>query len=670
MSKSVLLWFVAMCLVCVPVYATETQITPVAIDEVVVTATRQLEDLSSIPANITVISQDEIKHSSAQSVPELLRTVPGILVNDVAGNGRNYTVDLRGFGETASLNTLVLVDGRRINQADLSGVDWTLIPKDRVARIEIVRGGRGSILYGDNAAAGVINIITKTGEQQLLKSAKFTLGSYQTYTGDLSLRGTSDNVSYALNTNYRKSDGYRDNSDTEAKDFGLDLVYDLSESTILDFSGGYHDDQTSLPGALTKSDLESGLSRRDTVFPDDYADTEDWYLKSGAQLFVTDNSYLELNVSMRNRESQFFSFFIGGEYEGDTDIDVLTFSPQLVLNEVFLGQPLQILLGLDYEETTEDIVNKLQFPEFPAFSSIANYELSRDNLGYYTHIDVPVTDNFAFSTGFRREEADYDFDSLSVGTSESRSIDENLYTLGSNYRYLGNSSVFASYSKSFRFPVLDEMFSFTDNSVNKDLNAQTSDNLEVGVRTHFGVGTHVNLTYFRIETEDEIFYNPSGGDFGFGANENFDGETIRQGIEFSAGKTVFDAFLRVSYTFTDAEVDGGQYDGNDIPNVPEHMATLAVQKKFGPDYQLDINGVYVGERRFISDFANVADELEDYVYVSAKVSYLMNRGSIFVVVNNLLDQEYSEYGALNFAGEEGFYPSPKINVFAGVDVSF
>jgi outer membrane cobalamin receptor len=133
-------------------------------EEVTVTATRYEEQPSDVPAHITVITRKDIAESTAQNIPELLRTETGIQVNDIAGNRRNYTVDLRGFGETAPSNTLVLVDGRRINQADLSGTDWTEIPLERVERIEIIRGGRGSVLYGDNAAGGVINIITKKGD--------------------------------------------------------------------------------------------------------------------------------------------------------------------------------------------------------------------------------------------------------------------------------------------------------------------------------------------------------------------------------------------------------------------------------------------------------------------------------------------------------------------------
>ena len=133
-------------------------------EEVVVTATRQEEKISSVPANVTVINETDIKNSTAYDVPDLLRNQVGVLVNDIAGNRRTYTVDLRAFGETAPLNTLVLVDGRRINEADLSGSDWSLIPLDRIKKIEIIRGGRGSVLYGDNAAGGVINIITKKPE--------------------------------------------------------------------------------------------------------------------------------------------------------------------------------------------------------------------------------------------------------------------------------------------------------------------------------------------------------------------------------------------------------------------------------------------------------------------------------------------------------------------------
>ena len=269
-------------------------------DKVIVTASRQEEKVASVPANVTVISAQEIQDSPAETVPELLRTTPGIVVNDITGNGRNITVDLRGFGETASLNTLLLIDGRRINQPDLSGVDWTLIPKDRIQQIEIIYGGRGSVLYGDNATGGVINIITKKGEG-LHFSGGVTAGNYQTLLTRLAASGSVKNFSYALNTNYQTSDGYRDNSGTDAKDVGLNLEYFASDRFNVALSSGYHEDDTEIPGVLLLSELDSGVSRTTSTTPDNFADTEDYYVQVVPQFYFTDTSYFSLETSAREK---------------------------------------------------------------------------------------------------------------------------------------------------------------------------------------------------------------------------------------------------------------------------------------------------------------------------------------------------------------------------------
>src|SRR4030042_6190237 len=133
----------------------------IKIEEVVVTATRTEEEIEKIPSNVTVITQEDIKKSTATTIQDLLRNEDGLIIRDYYGTGTKSTVDMRGFAK--GVNTVILIDGRRINEIDLSGVDWNTIPLENVERIEIVRG-TGSILYGDNAMAGVINIITKRGK--------------------------------------------------------------------------------------------------------------------------------------------------------------------------------------------------------------------------------------------------------------------------------------------------------------------------------------------------------------------------------------------------------------------------------------------------------------------------------------------------------------------------
>src|SRR5215216_4560189 len=119
-------------------------------DAVVITAPRFPEDVRRLPASVTVITQEDIARTAARTIPELLSAEVGIAMNDLYGNNAAVTsIDMRGFGVTGPQNTLILLDGRRLNDFDLSGVQWSAIPVSAIERIEIVRGS-GSVLYGDN----------------------------------------------------------------------------------------------------------------------------------------------------------------------------------------------------------------------------------------------------------------------------------------------------------------------------------------------------------------------------------------------------------------------------------------------------------------------------------------------------------------------------------------
>ncbi len=624
-------------------------------DEVVVTASRQEEKIASVPANVTVITERQIAESPAETVPELLRTTPGIVVNDITGNGRNITVDLRGFGETSGLNTLLLIDGRRVNQADLSGVDWTLIPKDRIQQIEIVHGGRGGVLYGDNASGGVVNIITKKGEDFNL-SGGAVVGSYESLMAHAGLSGSTEKLSYSLNGNFRTTDGYRDNSGTDAQDVGLNLEYFATDQFSIALSGGYHQDDTEVPGSLLLSELDSGVSRTSTKTPDDYADTDDSYLQVTPQVYFSDTSYFKFDASVRQKNNDAFFSFIGGSYNAQTSIDTIAASPQLVINEAIHGLQSKIIVGLDYSKNEEDIENESVFFGFP---TTAAYDLSKENIAGYGNAEVAVTEKLALSAGFRFDQADYE--SSSGGVQDSADLDETAYNLGATYQISDLGSAYVSYSRSFRYPVLDEMFSFFTNVFDSSLVPQTTDDIEVGARFLLGDGYSLGVNLFRLETDNELFFNPVSF-----ANENFDGDTIRQGVELKVRKAFSRGLVYGSYTLRDTEINGGIYDGNEIPNVPKHQFTIGGDAQLAEKIRLNIDGSYIGERPYISDFANTVEYQDSYFYAAAKLSYLFEKGSAYLTVRNLFDVEYAEYGGLNFAGEPGVQPSPGINFLIGV----
>src|SRR4030042_3210514 len=88
----------------------------VTLEKVVVTATRDAQEIRKIPANVTVVTREEIERSNAKTTVDVLRDEVGVVVRDFTGNGKSASVDIRGFGETGPLNPLVLVDGRRVNE--------------------------------------------------------------------------------------------------------------------------------------------------------------------------------------------------------------------------------------------------------------------------------------------------------------------------------------------------------------------------------------------------------------------------------------------------------------------------------------------------------------------------------------------------------------------------
>jgi iron complex outermembrane receptor protein len=436
--------------------------------DVVVSATRYEEEVSSVPAHVTVITEDDIQNSTALNIPDLLRNEAGIQVNDIAGNRRNITVDLRGFGETAGLNTLVLVDGRRVNQADLSGTDWTQLPLDRVRSIEITRGGRGGVLYGDNASGGVINIITKEGDA-LKAVISGAAGSYDTYKGSASLSGTSNDLAYSLTGSYLSSDGYRDNADTEAKDLGFNVSYYGSDH-LLHFSGGYHKDDTGLPGALRESDFAAGYSRTDTVHPEDFADVEDYYFKGGPELHFMDDSLARVDISYRKRSFLSFASHSVGEFTGDTEIHTVAVSPQIVLKNTIKDTVNNTLtLGVDYENVDEDILNDSLFF---GTKTVSEFDLGKENYGYYIHDEIRANERLSVSGGYRYDRAEFTFE---PSTPDSSTMDEDLFTAGINYRFSQKSYAYVSYSRSFRYPVLDELFSFFTNTIDTGLNPQRAE---------------------------------------------------------------------------------------------------------------------------------------------------------------------------------------------------
>ncbi|MGQ9571194.1 MAG: TonB-dependent receptor, partial [Thermodesulfovibrionales bacterium] len=286
--------------------------------------------------------------------------------------------------------------------------------------------------------------------------------------------------------------------------------------------------------------------------------------------------------------------------------------------------------------------------------------LKKKNYGYYIHDEINIAD-VQLSGGFRHDRADFTF---RPSIPDRVTIDEDLYTAGINYTVYKKSYAYFSFSKSFRYPLLDEFYYFT-NTINTRLVPQVSDNYEIGARHYFSDKAYIHLNFFRIVTDNEIFFNPITY-----TNENLDGLTRRDGVEVSFSvKALRWLTMKGSYTYLNAKIKDGTFKGKDVPNVPRHKAVLELISMVGKGFTLVLNGVYIGERPFVSDFSNEFSNQKSYLVLNSKIIYQWKSLKAFLDINNLTDREYSEYGVIGgFPVEKAFYPSPRINFLAGLSL--
>jgi iron complex outermembrane receptor protein len=127
----------------------------------VTSVSRKEQSLSKAASSVYVITQDDIRHSGATNVPDLLRMVPGVDVARI--NANTWAISIRGFNSRYSGKVLVLVDGRTVYTPLFSGVYWDqqTMPLENIDRIEVIRGPGGTV-WGANAMNGVINVISKS----------------------------------------------------------------------------------------------------------------------------------------------------------------------------------------------------------------------------------------------------------------------------------------------------------------------------------------------------------------------------------------------------------------------------------------------------------------------------------------------------------------------------
>ena len=651
-------------------------------DDIIITATR-LDDLAQQAAYITIISAEQISHSAATTLPELLATEAGIQSRSLYGNSAaRATVDLRGFGAAAKQNTLILLDGRRLNDIDLSAVDFAAIPLANIDHIEIIRGG-GSVLYGDGASGGVINIISKQAGDSTSGKASLAAGTFQTRRLDITTASALGDSKLSGTLNAIDSKGYRDNNDLTQYVLDLDLRTPQAHGQWF-AKLGLDKQDLGLPGARTVdpgSSIDELVSdRTGTSTPNDYARQKGASLTAGITRYLSSQAELVADVGFRGKNQRSFYDYGGGfsDYY-DSTLSTWSFTPRLTLDHAGNKTTSTTILGLDIYVSDYDSA-RAQKPDTIS-QPVHRLSITQNSAALYASERTRISQTTSVSAGARwqqvKQTASDRFDASAPGASvfESQAPDyaetyhETMWQLGLQRR-LGNSmTLFSNLERAVRFATVDELYEYDDMAqrIFSPLQPQTADQLNVGIE-HTGNSGGISGNIYYMNLAHEIHYDPTTF-----MNINLD-RTRRQGLELSMHRVVTDALqIRASYTYVDARFHDGPYSGNTIPLVANNTAGLTAVWQLRTDSRFSARLNYVGSRYFDNDQNNTfGTKIPAYTTLDLKLILARKPWTVETSVKNALNEKYFDYGvsSTSTAGKYNAYPNPERNIMLTVTRSF
>ncbi|MGI9590043.1 MAG: TonB-dependent receptor [Myxococcota bacterium] len=655
----------------------------IPVGDVLVTATRAEREALDVAGNVTVITREEIQQSGVLNLPDLLRREPGLFVTNSTSNLAGYTIDARGFnnGGGGGGNTLVQIDGRRVNEPDSDVADWALIPLDQIERIEIVRGA-ASALYGDNATGGVVNIRTRTGEGPLRATVKGRGGSWTTGGGSFSASGTVGAATGSLFVDGIKTDGYRDHSAFSATNYQGSVLWNFSDKVLAGVEGGYHRDSRELPGFLFEDEIAAeGRRWSSPRNADDESDVESGFVHGRLEAYPREDVVIRVQPSYRSRADEALLTFLGyGNLDTETDKLSGGVDAQVQIDIPLFGIPNRLVAGMEFLHDERDSVDTTL--DLSGVSTGTTFtDSTRDVYAGFLQDEIELHETVLLAAGVRYDHADFDLrfrnpDAGSARSTPSFSIWSPRASL--TWRPTSSVSVYASYTRGFRLPNLDEasplLFPGGFESLPR-IEAQRSHGGEIGAKLA-NRRIRAGLSLFWMPVKDEILFDPI-------FFESFNVDRVRhRGIELDFS-IVLTEWLQLygNYTFDDVEIvkdDNPVFDGARMPITPKHRGTVGVFLPLPRSLEFRANANFVGERILANDFGqggSTLAPLDAYATLDLLLAWRPKIGerlglALTLAVRNVNDEEFDDFGVRGGGGTRALYPAPTRTFEAGLELAY
>lgn len=632
---------------------------PLTVGEpVIVTATRFEDAGERFPIGVQVIAEEDIRRSTAATVPELLRGLSGIRTRDLSGSP-NLQVDMRGFGIFGDQNTLVLLDGVRISENEQAPVNWSSIPLSAIERIEVLRGG-GAVLYGGGATGGTINIITKAPRRDERSGDVYGgAGTYKTGEARVGLNLAGGSAGLRLNAGHYESDNYRDNNRFRIDNAQADTQWSHAGGKLYAKFGADNQRQ-GLPGSITEAQIAANPRRAAT--PGDFSTLRSGYVHVGGESGVGP-SVAAVNVSYREKDTD-ASFFVGTPSRNniETRVRVWSVTPRLKIPHRLGGWDHELVVGVDYDDWDLDST--------AGPSIVGRPQATQRNSAFYAQQTTTFSRGSSLALGLREHRVTYGVnDPANPGAADSRTRDLTAYEVAARQRIAQALFLYGKLGYSFRVPNVNDIYSLLTATVTP-LEPQTSHDREVGVDFRVGPGRY-RVALYHMDLDNEIFLDPVAF-----TNRNLP-PTRRYGVESEGWWRAGDALdIFVNYTFAVSEFRSGNFGGipiagNEVPLVPKHAFNAGAGWKFAQRTRLDAVLRYVGEQVFDGDETNTFDrKMPAYTVVDLKLSHAAGGWRIDGGVRNLLNKKYFTYGVFTDFPTYSAIPAPERSIFVSALYSF
>ena len=616
------------------------------LDEVVITATKFPLKTSATGKVLNVITQEELQKAGGRDITQLITEKTGVYINGFNSNiGKDKSVYVRGANPAF---TLITIDGIPVYDASGIGGNFDLrnMAIDNVERIEILKGSQ-STLYGSDAIAGVINIITKKGGTKALGvNGLASYGSNNTFRGNMGVNGTKDKIDYSVNYSNTTTkginetisvngdrDGYNQNSIQANIGFKpTNKVYlqpffrytqvngDIDQGAFTDEQDYTYKQKSTQLGIKSAVDLNKG--KLNILYSHN----------------IIDRVFIDDSIKSRNG----FDAYSKGAYKGKEHY-IEAFAG------IDLNKTVKLTVGGDFRASNSDqLYNSIGF--FGPFkTALGKDSLKQNQVGLYAAANIATQKGFNIEFGNR----------LNIHSEYGSN-----YVFNINPSYLINNKVklFTNLSSGYRVPSLYQLYSEYGN---KQLKPEASLNTELGVQ-YFSKNNQFNarVVYYNRTIKDVMFF--------YFNSTTFQAQYINQdkqkdnGLELEAAYTgVKNLSLKGFFNFVDGNISTKTGAGKDttffnLLRRPKTSFGLNIGYQVTKQLYVSTNIAAFGKREDAyfdnTTFTTKYVTLQNYALLNlyTQFSFNKNKVTVFVDVRNILDSGYIEVSGYNALGTTFF----------------